>query len=361
MESVLKGVYYDLSNPAAYSGINNVYREAKKRDPTIKLSDVKSYLQKQDTYTLHRRIQRNFKRKKTVAAGIDTDWQADLCDVQNLKKHNKGFVYILTVIDVLSKFAWAEPIMNKTPATVAKAFKKVLDNSGRSPWRLYTDKGWEFRGKPFQDLLDAYNIQYISSESPDVKASVAERLNRTLKSKLWKHFTATKNLCYLDCLQDIVNSYNNTYHTSIKRKPTEVTQSNEGEVRRVLYGGPVQLLNRKPVKYKFNIGDHVRIAKYKGVFEKGYLPNFTEEVFTIKIRIGSNPPTYKLEDFGKEEISGIFYEPELVKVVKTDDIYKIEKVLRKRKHRGKTELLVKWLGYPDKFNQWILESDLRIT
>jgi hypothetical protein len=361
MESLLKGVYYNLGSPGVYSGINNVYREVKKLDPLIKLSDVKDFLLKQDTYTLHRGIRRNFKRKKTVACGIDTDWQADICDMQSLKKHNKGYAYILTVIDVLSKFAWAEPVKDKSPATVAKAFKKILDTSGRHPWRLYTDKGWEFRGKPFQDLLDKYNVQYLSTESPDIKASVAERFNRTLKSKLWKHFTTKKTFCFLDCLQDIVSSYNNSFHSSIKRRPVDVSQSNETEVRRVLYGGPVQLRARSPVKFQFNIGDTVRIAKYKGVFEKGYLPNFTEEVFTIKNRIGSQPPTYKIEDFGKEEISGVFYEPELVKVVKTDEIYKIETVLKKRKRKGQTELLVKWLGYPDKFNQWIKESDLRIT
>ena len=123
----------------------------------------------------------------------------------------------------------------------------------------------------------------------------------------------------------------------------------------------MQLGARKCVKFQFNVGDKVRIAKYKGVFEKGYLPNFTEEIFTIKYKISSQPPTYRIQDCDKEEISGVFYEPELVKVVKTDDIYKIEKVLRKRKRKGQTELLVKWLGYPDKFNQWIKESDLRIT
>ena len=176
MESVLKSVYYDLSSPALYSGINSVYREAKKRCPEIKLSDVKDFLQKQDTYTLHKGIQRNFKRKRTVAAGVDTDWQADLCDLQKLKKQNKGFAYILTVIDVLSKFAWVEPVKDKTPATVASAFKKILKRScGRKPWRLYTDKGWEFRGKPFQDLLERCNIQYLSTESQDIKASMAER------------------------------------------------------------------------------------------------------------------------------------------------------------------------------------------
>ena len=289
---------------------------------------------------------------------MDSDWQADLCDVQNLKKYNKGFGYILTVIDVLSKFAWAEPIKDKSPATVAKAFEKILKASRRKPWRLYTDKGWEFRGKPFQNLLQGYDIQYLSSESPDIKASVAERFNRTLKSRLWKYFTANKTFCYLVCLHKIVDAYNNSYHRSIKRRPVDVCKANEDEVKRVLYDSR----DRSVVpRFQFNAGDTVRIAKNKGVFKKGYLPNFTEEIFKISHRISSTPPTYKLEDFGGEPITGIFYEPELVKVVKTDEVYKIENILKKRKRKGRAEIFVKWLGYPSKFNQWILETDLRIT
>lgn len=357
MDTVLNSVFYDLNSPAAFGGVVSVYNEARKRNPEIKLSNVKDFLQKQDTYTLHKQIRRKFPRRKTVAVDIDSDWQADLCDLQNLKKHNKDCSYILTVIDVLSKFAWVEPIKDKSPSTVAKAFKKILDTSGRDPWRLYTDKGLEFRGKPFQKLLQSYDIQYLSSESPDVKAAVAERFNRTLKSRLWKYFTANKTFCYLDCLQKVVDAYNLSYHTAIRRRPVDVDQSNVDEVKRILYGDR----SFGQPSFRFNVGDHVRIAKYKGVFEKGYLPNFTEEIFTITQRIGSTPPTYKIEDLAKEPISGIFYEPELVKVVKTDEVYKIETVLKKRKRKGQTELFVKWLGYPTKFNQWITETDLLIT
>ena len=360
MDSVLRSSYYDLSSPSAYTGLRNIFREVRAVDPKIKLADVKEYLQKQDTYTLHEPLRRKFPRRKTVAARIDSDWQADLCDVQHLKKYNDGFGYILTVIDVLSKFAWVEPVPDKSPRTVAKAFRKILQSSGRKCWRLYTDKGWEFRGKPFQDMLEEYGIQYISSESPDIKASVAERFNRTLKSRIWKYFTANKTLKFLDCLEKIIHAYNNTYHTSIRRRPVEVNSENEREVWRVLYG-PNPFGSRSPIEFKFSVGDSVRIARSKGVFGKGYLPNFTEELFKIRARINSTPPSYRIEDLGKEEIQGIFYEPELVKVVKTDEVYRIETVLKKRSRKGKKEIFVKWLGYPEKFNQWILESELRLT
>ena len=126
MNDLLKDVYYNPSSPACYTGLYSVYREAKKREPGIKLSDVRSFLQEQDTYTLHKPIRRKFPRNKTIAIGIDTDWQADLCDVQKFESQNAGHKFILTVIDVLSKYGWAIPIKNKKPESVVQAFKEVL-------------------------------------------------------------------------------------------------------------------------------------------------------------------------------------------------------------------------------------------
>ncbi len=360
MDALLNDVYYNVSSsPASFCNVNAIYQEAKKRNKDVKFKDVEEFLQKQDTYTLHKKVEKNFSRKRMFAAGVDTDWQADLCDMQKLSKHNRGYNYILVVIDVLSKYAWAVPIKNKQAVTTAKAFQHVLDSSDRRPWRLYTDKGNEFRGSEFQKLLHKRMIQYISSESPDVKAAVAERFIRTLKSRLWKYFTTKKTFCYLDVLPEILDAYNHSFHSSIKTIPAEVDINNESVVREQLYG---KERSRPPVQFKFNVGDRVRIAKYRHQFKKGYLPNFTEEIFVIKRRYSSHPPTYQIEDLAGEEVAGIFYEPELVKVVKTDDdVYKIEKVIQKRKKRGVSEVLVKWLGYPDKFNQWIKETDLMIT
>lgn len=353
MNSVLHDVYYNLSSPACYSSINSVFQEAKKRLPSIKFSDVETFLQQQDTYTLHKPVLRKFPRNKTFAIGIDSDWQADLCDVQKLAKYNDGYRHILTVIDVLSKYSWAIPIKNKEPKSVAEAFSQIL-KSERKPGRLFTDKGTEFRGKPFQDFLKKENIQYIASESPDIKAGIAERYNRTLKTRLWKYFTKNNTLRYVEALPQLVDAINHSYHRSIKRRPVDVTLKNERDVWETLYGKTVD-----PIKFKFDIGDKVRIAQHKHIFKKGYLPTFTEEIFTISEQIPRQPPVYRIKDWHSEPISGIFYEPELVKFVKPDEIYKIEKILKTRKRKGLTEYFVKWQGYPNKFNQWIKHADLK--
>ena len=357
MDTLIKDVYYNLSSPACYSGVYTVYKEAKKHNPIIKFSDVQDFLRTQDTYTLHKPIVRKFQRNKTIASGIDSDWQADLCDMQKIKKYNDGYAYILTVIDVLSKMAWAVPVKNKKPETCADAFTHILKSSQRQPWRLLTDKGLEFLGRPFQNFLKKHDIQFIASESPDIKASIAERYNRTLKTKLWKHFSTKSTFRYIDVLPKIVDSINHSYHRSIKRKPVDVNVNNAQDVWETLYGSRTNL--SRQVEYKFDINDKVRIAQYKHVFKKGYLPKFTEEIFVVTDQLSRNPPVYKIKDLNEEPVSGVFCEQELVKIIKPDDIYKIEKIIRKRKTKNRTEYLVKWQGYPDSFNQWIPQSELK--
>ena len=137
-------------------------------------------------------------------------------------------------------------------------------------------------------------------------------------------------------------------------KPSQVTKSNEAKVWDTLYGSDVQ----KPVRFKFQVGDRVRISKAKRIFEKSYLPNFTEEMFTVYKRFSRQVPVYKLKDDAGEILDGTFYEAELQKVNKEDDVCRVEKGLHKRKRKGVVEYFVKWKVYPDKFNSWVAESDI---
>ena len=231
------------------------------------------------------------------------------------------------------------------------AFKTIF-NKGRKPQYLWVDKGKEFYNKHLKDLLEKYNTQIYSTENEE-KSSVVERWNRTIKSKMWKQFTVQGNTQYLDMLPKILKQYNNTKHSSIKMTPTEASKkSNEGTVHFNLYGDMEQVTS----KPKFKVGDKVQISKYKrNVFDKGYTPNWTEELFiTDKIQY-TNPITYELKDLNNEEIKGSFYEPELLKA--KQDVFKIDKVIRR--DYKKKQALVKWKGYSDDFNSWIPFRDLK--
>ena len=190
----------------------------------------------------------------------------------------------------------------------------------------------------------------------ETKASVVERVIRTLKTRMWRYFTAKKTMRYIDVLPDLVDSYNRSKHRSIQKKPINVTQNNEQEVWHTLYGKRESKGNNK---YKFDVGDQVRICKMKRTFEKGYLPNFSKEIFTISQQIPRQPPVYKLKDYDQEELDGTFYNEELQKVIKEDDVYEIEKVLKKRGKGKNKEVFVKWLRYPAKFNSWIPASQVK--
>ena len=128
------------------------------------------------------------------------------------------------------------------------------------------------------------------------------------------------------------------------------------KVFKVLYGDNAE--DFEFINFKFKKGDQVRISKLKGIFSKGYTPNWTEEIFIVDSLVPRNPPVYTLKDLNNENIEGTFYTEELQKVVQ-DNSFEIEKVLRTRKVKGVKQLFVKWLGYSDKFNSWILESDLQ--
>lgn len=343
--------YYDVSEPGSYGGIHALYRLMRKKGSKVTLKQVKEWLATQEAYGLHKPTRRRFTRRKIYARGIDYLWQADLVDMNHLAEDNDGFRYLLTVIDVFSKYAWVVPLKRKDSQSVTGAFEHIF--SERKPSKLQTDKGREFTNSVLQNKLAARGIQFYTSQNEDIKASIAERFNRTLKTKMWRYFTHRSTNRFIDVLQDLVQSYNNTYHRTIGRTPASVTVDDVQELRERMYGES-QLLAAPLLK----VGDKVRISKTRRTFDKGYLPNWTDEIFTVVETMATTPPTYRLEDYGGERIQGSFYDKELQAVVKTDDVYKVEKILNSRRRRGVKEYLVKWKGYPDKFNSWVKESDL---
>ena len=151
-------------------------------------------------------------------------------------------------------------------------------------------------------------------------------------------------------------SDNKSYHRSIGQAPASVSLFNVGQVRRKLFSNSWTKPRRE---LKFKLGDQVRISKSRRTFKKGYLPSCTQEIFSMTKIIPRVPPVYRLQDYAEDEIEGVFYAEELQKVHKSDDIYKIERILAEKKENSKVKVLVKWLGYDKKFNSWIPKSESR--
>ena len=178
----MESTYYNVAVPASYGGLNKF----KPKGYTKK--EAREWLQSQDTYTLHKPTRRRFLRRQVVVYGIDHQWQANLEDLGKLASYNKGFKYLLTCIDVLSRYAWVVPLKDKTGKTLKEAFE-VIFKLGRQPIGLQTDRGTEFTNRVFQKFLKENNVHFFTTYNDETKASIVERFNRTLKTKMWKYFT----------------------------------------------------------------------------------------------------------------------------------------------------------------------------
>ncbi|XP_011858854.1 PREDICTED: uncharacterized protein LOC105556376 [Vollenhovia emeryi] len=359
----LEKFYYDPRHYAGYSVTDNLYRAAK---PKFSRNGVARWLESQDAYTLHRPLRRKFPRLHYNVTNIDDLWEADLIELRNLKSYNDGYSY-LVIIDVLSKYAWVEPLRDKTSKGVTEALQRVLSrNEGRVPVYLQTDKGKEFIGQALQRFLEEKGIRFRVARNPDVKAAVVERFNRTLKERMWRYFTHKNTRRYRDVLQAIVSAYNHTRHSSTRMQPAIVTRENariarENISRRWRRNDEKKKKKKKKQMVKYRIGELVRISRAKAAFEKGYEARWSEEIFRIhRILEWRKPPVYELSDLTGETIDGIFYEQELARVEKnlSEEEFIVDRVIESRGRGANKQLLVSWRGYPSKFDSWIPASNL---
>ena len=271
--------------------------------------------------------------------------------MQLLSRYNKGIRFLLCVIDIFSKYPWVVPLKNKKGINIVKAFQIILKQSNRhakgtsvkhvKPDKIWVDKGSEFYNASFKKWLQDNNIAMYSTHN-EGKSVVAERFIRTLKSKIYKYMTSVSKNVYIDKLDDIVNEYNNSYHTTIKMEPIDVKDN-------TYINADKEINNKDP---KFKVGDRVRISKYKNIFAKGCTPNWPKEVFVIKKVKNTVPWTYVINDLNGEQITGTFYEKELQKT--SQEEFRIEKVIRRKGDK----LCVKGKGYDNSFNSWIDKGSL---
>jgi len=358
----LSEIYFNLKHPASFSGVNKLYYIVKKEGKfDISLHHIKRWLASKDTYSLQRSLRYKFKRNRLVATGLNARWDVDLADVSNLASDNDGVKFLLIAINVFTRYLWVEPMNNKTPESVIKALKKMFV-SAPLPGIIRSDKGREFNNKKVKLYLKDKGIDYYFTQN-ETKASYAERVIRTLKVAMYRYFTYKQSHHYLDILQDLVDGYNHRPHRSLnQRLPSDINEQNEAVVWKEQYIDPLKTKSEPKKKlFKFKVGDQVRMSHLRYTFQRDYQEKWTEEIFIVNRRYYRDGfPIYQLKDYADDPIEGSFYENELQQVFKTDDnIWKVEKVLKRRKRKGQKEVFVKWMGYPKKFNSWIPETDLQ--
>ena len=224
--------------------------------------------------------------------------------MQSLGRKNKGIKYLLCAIDLYSKYAFVIPLKDKKGISIVNAFNKIIKQSNRKPSKIWVDQGGEFYNNVFEKWLSDNNIIMYSTYN-EGKSVVVERFIRTLKNKLYKHITATGKKVYYDVLDDVINKYNNTKHSTIKMKPIDVKDNNKR----------VYIYEHNEKDSTFKVGDRVRISKFKNIFAKRYAPNWSSLIFIVDKVNDTIPYTYNLKDLNDEEIIGSFYDRELQKSI----------------------------------------------
>ena len=364
----LASIYYDPRKAGSFSGPRALYKAVRAEGKRIlSMKKIKTWLKSQDVYTMHRRVVRKFKRNRVYVERIDDQWDVDLMDMTDYAAENDGVRYVLMAIDVFSRYGWAVPLKSKRAADVVKGFDTLLlKANGRKPVKIRTDRGGEFVNGTMKRWFQQHNILH-SVTFNEVKANYVERWIKTIKSKIIKLFQHKNKLGYVNFLDDIVEGYNQTYHTSIKMKPAAVSKRNEQWVWEGLYVEPFLKEDKKRGKKKrkkrklaYKVGDEVRISYLRKLFQREYHQKWSGEVFTVtKAWWRDGLPIYELEDYNNEEVKGTFYEVELQPVtMDKDQPFKVEKVLGTRGRGANKKLYVKWLNWPDKYNSWIKASDI---
>ena len=358
-EELLIQLYETCKTPHSFGGIKGLLHSAKKIDPTISKTDVTRFLEKQSSYTLHKNTRKRFLRRKVLSPKPGVIASCDLADMTSLSGSNDGYKYILMFIDVFSRYAQAVGVKRKDGKTIATALKNILESGSFNKLRrLNSDEGKEFYNKNVNQVLAEKGIVLYSTSSREIKASLAERLIRTIKGKIYRYMSHNNTRRYIDILPDVIDSYNNSSHRSLggKQTPVHVHTLTDLSGVRSQFNTMFKYKSHTEsnISYDLDVGQYVRIAdeNRNSIFRRGYTVQNTIEIFRIKKTDKNQKPTvYHLEDLQGEDIKGIFYREELVPA-KLPEFFHVD-IVRSKTVSGRKKYLVRWRGYPDSFNSWI--------
>lgn len=338
----MRKIWYDPEHPDGFGGIDKLTKNV-----IAGRSKTAKWLSGELAYSLNKPMLKRFPTRAYKTFGVDDLWQMDLMEMIPFSSINKGYKYILTCIDVFSRFARAIPLKSKSANDVEAAVELAFSDG--HPDNVQTDLGKEFYNSKVKAIFDKRKINHYTVHS-QYKAAHVERFNRTLRDRLKKYFVAQGNKKWVTVLPQIINSYNNSIHRSINMKPTDVTSENALKLWK-------QTNVTLPKKPKYSVDDFVRISKISASpFIKNFNNNWSDEVFQIdSINSKQNPVMYVIRDFENNIVEGKFYEQEL-QVIPKPNTFRIQKILKSRKVGKHKQLYVKWHGYETP--TWIAESDL---
>jgi len=355
LKAVLKRIYFDPKQPSSFSGVDALYRRAKEETTCHITRDfIKKWLSDVPSYSLHKPARKKFPRLHYVVDGPYEQMQADLLDFGALVEYNEAYRYLLVVMDIFSRMVWIYKLKTKTAKDLKTGLAHIFKECGFYPKKFQSDKGTEFKNVLVQKFLKDHNITWFATENQEIKCSHVERFHQTLERRLHRYFTHNQTRNWIDSVQDIVDSYNQTSHRSLNYStPKDVTAANAEKFRSL--PKMKQLFQRLP-NIKIKVGDYVRISLKKSQMEKGALQSWSSEVYVVKEKLQvQGVYMYKIKDLLDEDMVGRFYPYELQVVPEqTNESAPIEIIKRKG-----NKVLVHYIGWHKKFDMWMSKKDIQ--
>ena len=264
---------------------------------------IAEFLRQNDLHSKNRRITKKiFPRRRVIARFPFDVWMADTINFDRFNYQNDRYAFIIVMIDCFTRKVWAVPVKFIDAAHSSDTFETVFKTLERYPTHLVTDKGTEFFNDQVKLVLENYGVNhYAIPTKTKSKASLAERVIRTIESRLGRYMQLHNKNRWIDILDEIIANYNETPHKTTGYKPNDINETNQLKIYRKLY-------NNIPTEPRLHLGDKVRIKIEKRMFEKGYTQNWSDEIYVVtKVRDSQGVVWYRVSTFDNEQKPGIYY------------------------------------------------------
>lgn len=367
MNEYLSRIFYDPSDPASFGTVRTLYSRAKEDGYHFKYKDIKNWLEGEETYTLFQPSKKRPETPRVIVSDKHYQYDIDTMNMSKWSKQNDKYAYILVIIDIFTRASWVNPLYTLQGKEVAHALEVQFKKA--KPSVVRTDAGSEFVNTHVKHLFHREGIRHWITRNNLTKANFAERLIKTLKTRMVKTLFTNQTHRWIDILQDVNTAYNHAVHRSIGVSPFEALKTSD---KVTLWQNQYSLREKKKTKFSqrkpsvpknifnFKKNDVVRLVKLKKSFSRAYDEQNTHELFRIVDRKSQNGISqYQIKSWDNELIDGLFYDEELVKVqVNPETKFKVEKIIRKQKRQGQKGYIVRWLGWPVRYDSWVSEKDM---
>ena len=376
MNAYLKRIYYDAQRPTAYGTVKKLFARAKLDGKNYSLKKIRDWLDAQESHTLFKETRSKKVHPKVVVEGKDYQWDIDTFNMKKWSKENEGYSYVLIAIDIFTRFVRTVPLYTLLGKEMKEALKVIFENG--TPQYVRSDLGSEFMNSEVAAYLKEMGVEHIKTYNYTKKANYSERAIRTIKFRMIKHLYRKQSHVWIHDLDKATHAYNNSIHRSIKMTPTQALTADKGILwwnQHSHFKKPKKEKKKKDKKiskkrkrklvtqpkFKFKEGDVVRVVKHRHVFRRQYDEWSTHELYIIiATKTQEGIPKYTLKTWDNQKVEGDFFEDEIVKVrVNKNTEYKVEEVLFKKTLNGVKGFCVRWLGWPERYDSWVSEKDLK--